>query len=200
MFGGASKLSKAEASFREAVRLAPEEPYPHYQLGFTLALLGRYEEALEEFRRTKQLRRGFFLVETEIFLYEQLLAGSIDSSVLDMLRSLQWLSEDVQGQSDEAVALSRKVIGAAPECALGHFYLGKALFEREPQAAEEALRRCVELDPDDTTAINAKWHIGALRRQAGEEDEARRMWREIVDDYRGHPQITFAEVSAGEPG
>jgi Flp pilus assembly protein TadD len=199
-FGGKSNFAKAEASFREAVRLAPEEPYPHYELGYTLTLLGRHEEALEELRRTEQLSRGFFLVETEIYLCEQLLSGSIDASVVDMLRFLQQLTDGGQGDSDRAVGISQKVIGAAPGCALGHFYLGKALFEREPEAADEALRRCLELEPDDTTAINAKWHIGALRSQAGEEDEARRIWREIADEYRGHPQTAFAEMSAGEAG
>jgi tetratricopeptide (TPR) repeat protein len=198
--GAASDFSQAEASFREAVRLAPEQPFPHYELGYTLSLLGRHEEALEEFRRTEQLRRGFFQVEPEIYLCEQLLSGSIDSSVLEMLRSLQRLVDSGQTQSEEALALSRRVIEAAPGCALAHFHLGKALFDREPRAAEQALRRCVELHPDDTTAINAKWHIASLRSQAGKEDEARRLWREIADEYRGHPQAVFAEGSAGEAG
>lgn len=199
-YGSASNFSRAEASFREAVRLAPEEPYPRYELGYTLALLGRHEDALEEYRRTERLRRGFFLVETEISLCEQALSGLIDPAVVEMLRSLQRLTDEGEEQSDQAVILSRRVIELAPECALGHFHLGKALFEREPQAAEEALRRCVDLRPDDTTAINAKWHLGALRRQAGDEDEARRIWREIASDYRGHPHAAFAEMSAGEAG
>jgi tetratricopeptide (TPR) repeat protein len=199
-YGSASAFSRAEASFREAVRLAPDEPYSRYELGYTLTLLGRHEEALEEFRWTERLRRGFFLVETEISLCEQLLSGSIDPAVVEMLRSLQRLTDGEETQSDEAVILSRKVIEIAPECALGHFHLGKALFEREPQTAEEALRRCIDLHPDDTTAINAKWHLGALRQQAGDEDEAHRIWREIASDHRGHPHAAFAEMSAGEAG
>ena len=199
-YGAASDFSRAEASFREAVRLAPEEPYPRYELGYTLTLLGRHEEALEEFRRTERLSRGFFLVETEISLCEQLLSGSIDPAVVEMVRSLQRLTDGGETQSDEAVILSRRVIELAPECALGPFHLGKALFERAPEAAEEALRRCVDLHPDDTTAINAKWHLGALRQQAGHEDEAHRIWREIASDHRGHPHSALAEMSAGEAG
>jgi Flp pilus assembly protein TadD len=195
-YGAASDFSGAEASFREAVRLAPDEPYPRYELGYTLALVGRHEEALEEFRRTEELSRGFFVVETEIFLCEQLLSGSIDLEILEMLRRLQRLADGGKEQSEEAVVWSRKVIESAPECALGHFYFGKAMFERGPQAAEESLRRCLEMHPDDTTAINAKWHVGALRWQAGQEDEARRIWREIASDYRGHPNVVFAERSA----
>lgn len=192
-YGAASDFSRAEASFREAVLLAPDEPYPHYELGYTLTLLGRHEEALEEFRRTEQLSRGFFVVETEIFLCEQFLSGSIDVAALEMLRTLQRLTDSGEAQSEETVAVSRRVIAWAPECALGHFHLGKAMLEREPKAAEEALRRCLELHPDDTTAINAKWHVGALRQQAGLEEEAQRIWGEIAADYRGHPHAIFAK-------
>jgi tetratricopeptide (TPR) repeat protein len=200
-YGAASDLSRAEASFREAVQLAPEEPYPHYQLGYTLSLVGRHEEALEEFRRTEELWRGFFIVETEIYLCEQILSGSIDLAVLGMLRSLQWLVDAGEEGGLEALALSRNVVEAAPECALGHFHLGKAMLQREPQAAEEALSRCLELHPDDSTAINAKFHLGILRQQAGQEDDAHRIWREIASDYRGHPHTALANMSLGrDPG
>jgi Flp pilus assembly protein TadD len=191
-YGAASDFSRAEASFREAVRLAPDEAYAHYQLGYTLGLVGRHAEALEEYRRTEQLWRGFFIVETEIYMCEQLLSGSINVEVLDMLRSLQWIVDSGGSQGEDAVALSRKVIEVAPECALGHFHLGKALFERDPQAAEVALRRCIELEPDDTTAINAKFHLGVLRERAGYEDEARRIWDAMAVDYAGHQHMALA--------
>jgi Flp pilus assembly protein TadD len=191
-YGAASDFSRAEASFREAVRLAPDEPYPHYQLGYTLALVGRHEEALDEYRRTEQLWRGFFIVETEIHMSEQLLSRSINVEVLDMLRSLQWIVDSGGSQGEDAVALSQKVIELAPECALGHFHLGKALLRRDPQAAEVALRRCIELEPDDTTAINAKFHLGVLCEQAGREDEARGIWDAMASDYAGHPHMALA--------
>jgi tetratricopeptide (TPR) repeat protein len=194
-WGAASVFSRAEASFREAVRLAPEEPYPHYELGYTLALVGRHEEALTEFRRTEQLSRGFFLVETEISMCEQLLSGSIDVEVLEMLRSLRRLVDNGGEQTEEAVSSSQKVIELAPQCALGHFHFGNALFFSDPHAAERALRRCVELNPDDTTAINAKWHLGKLCEQSGHEDEAQQIWSAIVADYRGHPLAAFAKAS-----
>ena len=94
--------------------------------------------------------------------------------------------------------MSRRVIELAPECALGYFYLGKALLESEPSAAEPALRRCVDMHPDDTTAIDAKFHLGVLRRQGGQEAEARRIWQGIVADYPGNPHVKFAEMSAGQ--
>ena len=66
--GTAGDPPNAAKSFRQATRLAPEEPYPHYELGYTLSLLGRYEDALEELRTTNELAPGFFVVQMEIYL------------------------------------------------------------------------------------------------------------------------------------
>src|SRR5688572_15824032 len=103
-YGGASDFARAEECFREAVALAPDEPYPHYELGYTLFLLGRYAEALDEFRRTDALSRGFFLVQTEAYLCEQVISGAVGPAALSVLRHLQRLSDDGAAQSGEAVA------------------------------------------------------------------------------------------------
>ena len=70
--------------------------------------------------------------------------------------------------------------------------------DSEPSAAERALRRCVEMHPDDTTAIDAKFHLGLLRQQAGQDAEARRIWQGIVAGYPGDPHVKFAEMWAGQ--
>lgn len=193
--GGASAFSKAEACFREAARLAPNEPYPHYELGYTLFLLGRHEEALGEFRKTDQLARGFFLVQTEMYMCEQFLAGRIRQDVLSLLRELQQLVDQGQVHSGRAVELSRKVIALAPTCALGHFYLGKSLLHAEPVKAMEAFQRCLEHNPDETTAIDARFHMGVLHKQSGQETLARQQWQEIVTTFAGNPHIKFAEMN-----
>ena len=91
--GAVADFAGAEASFHEAVRLAPDEPYPHYELGYTLSLVGRYEEALEEFRRAYELAGPFLLVETEIWLCEHVRNRSLDADVMGTLRELQWIVE-----------------------------------------------------------------------------------------------------------
>lgn len=197
-FGGASDFKKAEDCFRQAIRLAPNEPYPHYELGYTLSLLGRHKEALQEFETTDRLARGFFLVQTEAYLSKQLLLGEIDEHVLENLRRLQRLTDTRAGAGDEAVAVSREVISSAPQCALGHFYLGKALIGIDDYAAERALQKCIDLGPDDTTAINAKFHLGLLCRKRGEEQAALRIWSGIMAEYAGNPHTKFTEMMAGE--
>src|SRR5215470_20429914 len=84
-FGAANDFKKAEDCFRQATRLAPNEPYPHYELGYTLSLLGRHKEALQEFETTDRLARGFFLVQTEAYLSSQFLSGEINADILEKL-------------------------------------------------------------------------------------------------------------------
>ena len=145
--GQASVFAKAEASFREAMRLAPTEPYPHYELGYTLFLLERYDEALQEFRRTDELVRGFFLVQTEAYLCEEMLGGRMGVEVLSLLRSLQRFTDTGAAQSEEAASASRTIVESTPECALGHYYLGKALLGADPMAAEAAASASTMLTP-----------------------------------------------------
>ena len=197
-FGSASNFNKAEECFRKAICLAPNEPYPHYELGYTLSLLGRHKEALEEFETTDRLARGFFLVQTEAYLSRQFLESAINEDVLTKLRTLQRLMDTHAGAGEEAVAVSKQVISMAPNCALGHFFLGKALIGTDDIVAECALQKCVDLGPDETTAINAKFHLGLLCRNRGEEEAARRIWSAITADYAGNPHTRFAQMLAGE--
>jgi tetratricopeptide (TPR) repeat protein len=156
--------------------------------------LGRHDEALEEFTRTEELHHGFLLVQTEIYLCDQVLAGKIDSDAIEWLRELQTLTDLGEGVSTRAEYLARKVTRRAPDCALGYFFLGKAIFIRSPEEAQRALERCMELRPDDTTAIDALGHLGLLQRNQGRVTEARSIWEGIVRDYPDYPQIGLVQM------
>jgi len=194
--GEAGDLGAAEREFRTAIALAPDEPYPHYELGFTLFVAGRFPEALAELRRTEQLRRGFFLVETEIYLCEKFLSRAFDAETLVALRRLMAATDAGQGTTLETEQLCRAVVERAPDCALGQFFLGKAILERLPDEARAAFERCIELYPDATTLINARFHLGLLRRLAGAGDEARAIWQRIVRDFGDHPHAQLARSHA----
>ena len=192
--GGAGDLQGALAEFREAVRLAPLEPYPRYELGFTLVLLGEFELALAELRRTNELAEGFFLVQTEIFMCEAVVAGRLDSESWVALRQIQRLTDAGQAQSQEAAALSRTVVERAPSCPLGHYYLGKALFAVDPGVSEAALQQCLTLSPDDTTAIDALAHLGSHKRARGDIDGARAIWSDLVATYGSNAHVRTVEI------
>ena len=196
-YGTASDFEKAEKSFRQAIRVAPEQPYPHYELAFTLSLLGRHQEALDEFNVTNRLSCGFFITQTEAYLTKQLVSGAITPEIFAQFRLMQRLADTSATASEQYLALCQQVVAAAPTCALGYFHLGKCLMKSDPAAAEEALQKCLRLGPDDTTAINAKFHLGILKRDSGQGEIARRIWSGIVESYPGNPHIKFAEMMSG---
>jgi len=187
--GAAGDLAGALPHFREAVRLAPSEPYPHYELGYTLFLLGEFDAALLELRRTNELVEGFFVVQTEIYVCEAVLSGLIDLESLTIFRTLQRLTDAGRAQSPDAVASSRALVERAPAFAVGHHCLGKALLRTDPKASEESLQQCVALGPDDTTAIDALAHIGVHRRNAGDAEAAHAIWSDTVQKYGTNPHV-----------
>ena len=190
--GGTGDLAAAEQAFREAIALAPDEPYPRYELGYTLSLAGRFTDALAELRRVP---RGFFLVDTEVYLCEQALARTLDRDTFIALRKLIWRFEHGEGTTLETESLCRAVVANAPRCALAHFFLGKCVLERLPEASATELEACLALAPDDTTAIDARYHLGVLRRLAGEPGEARAIWEQIERDFPDHPLASVARVN-----
>lgn len=192
--GDAGDLRTASAHFKRATEAAPGEPYPHYELGYTLFLLGQHTEALLELKRTNDLCPGFFLVQTEIYMCEGLLSGMLNDHTLSMLRQLQQLTDSGQSQGPDAVSLCQQVINAAPMCALGYYFLGKVLFESDRAQSESALRRCMDLSPDDTTAIDALTHIGTHLAVSGDLESARRIWTDVLTRYQGNPHTKLTEM------
>jgi len=197
-YGVASDFKKAEECYRQAVKLAPDEPGPHYELGNTLTLAGRYKEALEEFEITNRLSCGFFLAQTEAYLCKQFLSGAISEEVLAGFRFIRRLLDAKAQHGEQLFAASQQIVEKAPTCALGFYHLGKCLMERDPAAAADALQKCIRLGPDDTTAINAKFHLGILKRDAGEPEIARRIWAGILESYPGNPHTKFVATMSGK--
>lgn len=192
-FGAEADFEQAEACFRKAAQYAPREPYPHYELGYTLFLTGRFSGALAEFRRAEDLSRGFFAVQREIYKCEQIIAGQLDQQGLLLLHELQEMEDDNNLNTTRAVELARGLVDIAPKCALTYYYLARTLFETDGDEARAALLHCLRLNPDETTAINVKLNLGFLRQQMGDIEEAREIWRRAIDEHQGNPHTRMCE-------
>jgi Flp pilus assembly protein TadD len=59
--GSAGRIEEAVGHFRTAASLAPDVADTQYQLGYSLALLGQYAEALEPLATANALSPGQFL-------------------------------------------------------------------------------------------------------------------------------------------
>jgi len=192
--GAAGDVRRAWPHFSFAVRLAPLEPYPRYELAYTLTRLGQWDQALMEFRRTNELVEGFFMVQTEIYICEGVLSGLLDDASVAVIRQIQQLVDSGRATSAQAVLSSRELVMRAPACALGYYYLGNALFLQDPKGSEVALQQCLTLAPDDTTAIYALTHIASHKRAAGDIDGARAIWSDLVAKYRNNPHMKTTQA------
>ncbi|WLQ16168.1 tetratricopeptide repeat protein [Hahella aquimaris] len=64
-FGQQGENDKAIDAFTHAIKLAPDWPYPYYDLAYTYLLAGDPEQALAQYKTVNQLSpRGFFTAQT----------------------------------------------------------------------------------------------------------------------------------------
>jgi TolA-binding protein len=120
-----------------------------------------------------------------------ILRGYINQETLELYRALQKLSDMDRSQSSEAIELSAKAIELDSSGALGYYYLGKALIHNDNEQAEKALYTCLRNSPDDTTAIDAKVHLGLIRQAKGDLGVAYCIWHSVLVHYRDNPHAKF---------
>jgi tetratricopeptide (TPR) repeat protein len=153
--------AEAYNSLKEAVRLEPENPSFNYALG-AAALHRRFPgEAIPFFQKYSELRpgdpRGSF--GAGIAAYK---AGEFATARAELAKAAAnrettaganyFLARIARDENDleEALRLARKAVEAKPDYPDPYAELGLLhLRKREIEKAEEALRRCLELDPDN---------------------------------------------------
>jgi hypothetical protein len=173
----------------------PEEPYPHYELGYTLALVGRYEESVEELNQTQQLRRAFFTVETEIWMCEQVVSGSVDAPVLELLRSQQRLVDAGEEQGADAVALGRQVTEEAPECALAPLPLRQGDVPARSRGCRGSAPPLHRAEAGRYNDHQREGSSSVLCQQDGRDGEARSIREGILAEYPEHAQTVFVTLA-----
>lgn len=138
VFQGAGRLAEAEAAYRRAIELDPNDAQVHNNLGNVLRDLDRAAEAEAEFRRAlalnprsanahvnigNMLRRRGELAEAEAS-YRHAIA--IKPDLAEAFDNLGVALQD-QGRLDEAEAAYRAAIAARPDFANAHKNLGLVL-------------------------------------------------------------------------
>ena len=134
----------------------PDEPYPHFQLGYAYAGLKRADDAKNEFSRAialdpkmaaAYLNLGLVLMDSapgeaaSAFLHASELQPTENRP-----RFLAGLSLEHAGQIPEAIEQYRVSLSLAPKDYETHFALGRALLRSNDAAgAEEQFREAIEL-------------------------------------------------------
>jgi len=122
----AGNLSQAEALYRQALEVQPQENNARYRLAVVCQLQGRFAEAIE--------------------LYRQLLQIKPDSAQVQNNLALAYAA---QGQFAEALACCREAVRLRPDCAEFFNNLGTIYQSRgEVDQARDAFRQAVALKPN----------------------------------------------------
>lgn len=171
----------ALATYRRAVKVAPEDADARYGLGQQLHFRGEVEAARAEFREALRLRPGWshaaaWLGTTEM----EAPPGDIPAAIRHLeaavaadegyafARYQLGRAYGRAGRWKEAVTSLQAAVELKPEYREAHYALGQALLRlRQPEAARQALARFQELDTArrETRSRN-------VRRRAGAEEAA----------------------------
>lgn len=143
----AGDAAGAEAAFRAAIEENDQDPRAHLDLGLTLEMLERFDEA-------EQAYRG---------------ALAVDAGFAEALNNLGALLRDTD-RSAEAVAMLEDAVRARPGFASAHLNLALAREEAGDAAgAMQSYGRVIELAPREPTA---RIQLGLLQLASGDSDAA----------------------------
>ena len=154
----ARRWDEAIALFREIVRLDPNNPQAHHDLGMMWLFSGRPDEAAASLQRALELKPGF------------------DSALGHLATALLQ-----QGREHEALLAYRKLGRSADDPAARRFYLALALkMEGKPEEAEKELRGLIALAPQ---MARARALLGELLSDRGMFEEAADHLAKATEDF-----------------
>jgi tetratricopeptide (TPR) repeat protein len=152
--------SEAYNSLKEAVRLDPENPAVNYAMGAVALHRKDPAEAIPYFRKYSELRpedhRGPFAVGVAAFEakdFETARAELVPAAARpETAASANYFLARIaraENEYEEALRLAQKAVEANPDYADPYSELG-LLYMRlgQPERAEQALRRCLEIDAE----------------------------------------------------
>jgi cytochrome c-type biogenesis protein CcmH/NrfG len=153
----AAVFSDAEESFLEALRLDPNSPGVHLELGKVYISQRRTDDAIRELK---------MVLKTN--------PDDPDASYF-----LGGLLVQVEARYKEAIPYLERARKLKPDSWAACFYLGKAKLRLgQPAEAVVLLQRAVELNPDEASAY---YQLGRALQACGRQVEARRAIRRVRD-------------------
>jgi TolB-like protein/Tfp pilus assembly protein PilF len=150
----------AETSFRRALELNPDSAQGYHWLGWYLGAMGRYEEALSAFERSRELDPLSLIINSaSIWCY------------------------NVSGQTDKATEQYHKTIELDENYPRAHFWYGLTLLQmNEIEKALEQFETAVEISGGNPQYLSALAYAYALAERKEEAEELlgslQRLYRE----------------------
>ncbi len=160
------RMDEAEAQFHRSLEANPDNPRARYGLA-RLA----YERGDWKDRRAETPSRPSSWPDPYLDKLHQLRVGR--QAGIDRITELL-----AEGRADEAAAQAEEVIRAYPQAGMAWLLLGEArMRQQQPQGAEVALHRAVELMPD---SVEARFALGSALLLQNEAAEAAKRFRQAA--------------------
>jgi tetratricopeptide (TPR) repeat protein len=146
---------------RILIRLYPDDPTYHNNLGYYYQLDKQYEDALTEYKKAVKINPDLVLTYSGIL----------------------WIYDEYFGIPDSSIVWSEKLISDNPQSAWGYFHLASAWFCLDSLSkAEQDYLKARELDPNLTLNL---YRLAHLYRIEGRNEEAIKVLERIIEiaDY-----------------
>lgn len=158
-------LNKAAAAFKKAIEIDPYNPDPHNTIGLVYQRLGKYDEAIKEFKQALWFKPDYPMALSNLIrTYEQIGKGDIKADIKELLARESgprtvWLREQLatfylqENNLDEAIKEYLLLLHLNPEniaiCrTIGNIYAQQGKIDEAKKAFEYLLK----LQPDDVYA------------------------------------------------
>jgi tetratricopeptide (TPR) repeat protein len=164
--GQSRDFKKAIALLEQASNLAPQWPYPVYDMAFTYLLIKDLENARAYYRKTVDLSpRGFFTAITAIDTLDREKRGDLPTGTYLAYLSLEW-TDDPEERSKIVHQLVQRVPGFAPGW--------KELAKISESDAEKVLatERGLAANPDSETKGILQINRASILRRKGDREGA----------------------------
>jgi cellulose synthase operon protein C len=168
---GQQKYNDAQQDALQAMQKAPQSSAPYVQMGNIHGAQKQYAEAEKAYQQALEKDPSS----------SEALGGLMNSYVAEK-------------QYDKAIAAARAQIARSPDNSRFYELLGTALFDgrKDLPGAETALRKSVELDKNNTDALEK---LGKVEIQEGDADQALGLYLQSIKD---NPQEVRFYILAGE--
>ena len=191
----------AIAEWQNALRIDPNDPKAHNNLGAALARTGKTEEAVRQFRKAVELRPEFAQAHYNLggVLVQ---SGRLEEAVRSFRGALQLVPELAEarhelgvalvreGKLDEAVTEFERALKTRPGFAAAHNDLGIALLrEAKPREAAAQFRLAMESEPG---FAEAHYNLAVVLLEQGQVDDAAGELRKALDLRRDYPEAHYA--------
>jgi len=171
--GEAGDYESAIKLLNEAIAIAPDWAYPHYDMAFTFLLRGDSAKALTKYRDTDRLEpEGFFTTKTAVWSLEREENGSLPKGTYLAYVSLEWAE---LGKKQHTIDL---MVTNTPSFAPA--WKEKALLTETPTQRLQCLDKALSLDPDPETRGICILNKAALLNSLGQKTEAQKMAKELA--------------------